>query len=77
MVTEKRIKKKAAQNYITSLFSALSDEATLHSEKDLSLLVKSSQTPQGLNEQTLKFLKKSGFYKKLDNSLNIILKRLK
>ncbi len=73
----KGLKKKAAQNYITSLFSALSDEATSHSEKDLSLLVKSSQTPQGLNEQTLKFLKKSGFYKKLDNSLNIILKRLK
>ena len=71
------LEKKASQKYITSLFSSLSDFANLYAKKDLNLLVKSSQTPKGLNEQTLKFLKKSGFYKNLNNSLNLILKRLK
>ena len=70
-------KKASAQKYITSLFLALSHQASLNSNKDLGELVKNSQTPKGLNEQTLKFLKKQSFYKKLKYSLNEILKRLK
>ena len=52
------IRKADAQKYITSLFLALSHQASLNSNKDLGELVKNSQTPRGLNEQTLKFLKK-------------------
>ena len=74
---KKGIKKILAQKYVTSLFSALSDAAVLRSEKDLSILVKNSQTPKGLNEQTLKFLKKSSFYKKLNFSLDNIINKLK
>ena len=74
---DKGMKQISSQKYIISLFSSLSDAANLYSEKDLALLVKKSQTPKGLNEQTLKFLRKSGFYSKLYNALNRILKRLK
>lgn len=73
---KKGIKKQIAQKYVTSLYSALSDIAVLNSSKNLKILVKDSQTPKGLNEQTLKFLKKSGYYKKLRNSLDKILKSL-
>ncbi len=71
------IKRKEAQKYITSLFVALSQDSSVNSEKDLKYLVKDSQTPGGLNEQAVKQLKKAGFYKKLEKSLNSIHKRLK
>ena len=71
------IKRKEAQRYITSLFVALSQDSSVNSEKDLKYLVKDSQTPGGLNEQAVKELRKSGFYKKLEKSLNSIHKRLK
>ncbi len=45
-------------------------------EKNLKYLVAESQTPGGLNEQGVKELRKSGFYKSLEKSLNSILKRL-
>ena len=71
------IKRKEAQKYITSLFVALSQDSSVHSQKDLKYLVKDSQTPGGLNEQAVKQLRKAGFYKKLEKSLNSIHKRLK
>ena len=71
------IKRKEAQRYITSLFVALSQDSSVNSQKDLKYLVKDSQTPGGLNEQAVKQLRKSGFYKKLEKSLNSIHKRLK
>mgnify|MGYP001367458452 FL=1 len=71
------IKRKEAQRYITSLFVALSQDSSVNSEKDLKYLVKDSQTPGGLNEQAVKQLRKAGFYKKLEKSLNSIHKRLK
>ena len=70
------IKRKEAQKYITSLFVALSQDSAVNSEKDLKYLVKDSQTPGGLNEQALKQLRKAGFYKKLEKTLNSIHKRL-
>ena len=73
----KGIKRENAQNYITSLFVALSENAQKNSGKDLSILVKNSQTPGGLNEQGVKLLKKFKFYKSTDKTLNDILKRLK
>ena len=39
--------------------------------------MKESQTPKGLNEQSLKELKKLGFYNSLNKTTGIILKRLK
>ena len=71
------IKRDNAQKYITSLFLALSEDAAVNSKKDLKYLVQESQTPKGLNEQGVKELKKAGFYKKLEKTLNSIHKRLK
>ena len=70
------IKRKEAQKYITSLFVALSQDSAVNFEKDLKYLVKDSQTPGGLNEQAVKQLRKAGFYKKLEKTLNSIHKRL-
>ena len=72
----KGIKKNDAQKYITSLFVALSEDAIVNSKKDLKILVKNSQTPNGLNEQAVNELRKSGFYKSLNKTANSVLKRL-
>jgi len=70
------IKRDKAQKYITSLFVALSEDAVANSEKNLKYLVKESQTPRGLNEQGVKELRKAGFYRSSEKTLNSILKRL-
>jgi len=70
------IKRDKAQKYITSLFVALSEDAVVNSKKDLKYLVKDSQTPRGLNEQGVKELRKAGFYRLTEKTLNSILKRL-
>ena len=75
-LVKKGIKKNEAQKYITSLFVALSEDSVINSKKDLKYLVKDSQTPKGLNEQAVKQLRKAGFYRSLEKSLNSILKRL-
>tara|TARA_B110000027_G_C16106751_1_gene295669 strand:+ start:1414 stop:2181 length:768 start_codon:yes stop_codon:yes gene_type:complete len=75
-LVKRGVKKDNAQKYITSLFLALSEDAEVHSNKDLKYLVKESQTPNGLNEQGVKELTKSGFYKNLEKALNSIHKRL-
>ena len=76
-LVKRGIKKNDAQKYITSLFVALSEDAVVKSKKDLKFLVKESQTPGGLNEQGVKELKKLGFYRSIQKTLNSILKRLK
>ena len=73
---KKGIKRNEAQKYITSLFVALSKDSVMNSKKHLKYLVSESQTPGGLNEQSVKELRRSGFYKSLEKSLNSILKRL-
>ena len=75
-LVKKGIKRNESQKYITSLFAALSEDAVINSKKHLKYLVSESQTPGGLNEQGVKELRKSGFYKSLEKSLNSILKRL-
>ena len=75
-LVKRGIKRENAQKYITSLFLALSEDAVVNSKKDLKYLVKESQTPKGLNEQGVNELKKSGFYKKIEKTLNSIHKRL-
>ena len=75
-LVKRGIKRNEAQKYITSLFVALSEDSIMNSKKDLNYLVKDSQTPRGLNEQTVKQLRKAGFNRSLEKSLNSILKRL-
>jgi len=75
-LVKRGIKRNEAQKYITSLFVALSEDSVMNSKKDLKYLVKDSQTPKGLNEQAVKQLRKAGFYRSLEKSLNSILKRL-
>ena len=73
---KKGVKKESAQKYITSLFLALSEDS-MKKSRNLKKLVKNSQTPKGLNEQSVNQLKKLGFYKSLNQTSEIILKRLK
>jgi len=75
-LVKRGIKRNEAQKYITSLFVALSEDSVMNSKKDLKYLVKDSQTPKGLNEQAVNQLRKAGFYRSLEKSLNSILKRL-
>ena len=75
-LVKKGIKRLDAQRYITSLFFALSEDAMVHSKKELKILVKESQTPRGLNEQGLKEMSNKGVYKSTINTLNKIYKRL-
>ena len=75
-LVKRGVKRDKAQKYITSLFVALSEDAVVNSKKDLKNLVKESQTPRGLNEQGVKELRKAGFYRSTEKTLNSILKRL-
>jgi len=75
-LVKKGINRNEAQKYITSLFVALSEDSVANSKKNLKHLVSESQTPGGLNAQAVKQLRKSGFYKSLEKSLNGILRRL-
>ena len=75
-LVKKGVKRDKAQRYITSLFVALSEDAVANSNKDLKHLVRVSQTPRGLNEQGVKELRKAGFYRSTEKTLNSILKRL-
>jgi len=76
-LVKRGVKRNEAQKYITSLFAALSIDSVNNSIKHLKYLVAGSQTPKGLNEQVVKELRRVGFYKSLEKSLNNILKRLK
>ena len=75
-LVKRGVKRDNAQKYITSLFVALSKDAAINSKKDLKFLVKESQTAKGLNEQGVKELRKAGFYRSTEKTLNSILKRL-
>ena len=75
-LVKRGVKRDSAQQYITSLFLALSEDAVTNSKKDLKYLVKESQTPNGLNEQAVRELTKLGFYKNLEKTLNSLHKRL-
>ena len=75
-LVKRGVRRDKAQKYVTSLFVALSEDAVVNSNKDLKHLVKESQTPRGLNEQGVKELRKAGFYRSTEKTLNSILKRL-
>ncbi len=71
----KKTNKLVAQKYVTSLYSALAELALLNSSKPLKNLV-NEQTPGGLNWQGVNDLRKLGYYRLLEKSLNKIYKRL-
>ena len=75
-LVKRGVKREKAQKYVTSLFVALSEDAAVNSKKDLKYLVKESQTPKGFNEQGVTELRKAGFYRSTEKTLNSILKRL-
>ena len=75
-LVKKKLKRNQAQKYITSLYSALAALAAVHSKKNLKKFVLESQTPGGLNWQGVNELRKSGYFKSLEKSINNILKRL-
>jgi len=75
-LTKKKLNRIQAQQYITSLYSALAELASVNSKKPLKNFVAQSQTPGGLNWQGVNELRKSGYYKSLEKSVNNILKRL-
>ena len=72
---KKRTNRLDAQKYVTLLYSALAELALANSSKLLKNLV-NEQTPGGLNWQGVNELRKSGYYRLLEKSLNNIYKRL-
>ncbi len=75
-LTKKKLNKIQAQQYITSLYSALAELASANANKPLKNFVAESQTPGGLNWQGVNELRKAKYYKSLEKSVNNILKRL-
>ena len=75
-LVKKKLKRDQAQKYITSLYSALAELAAVHSKKHLKFFVAESQTSGGLNWQAVNQLRRSGYYKSLEKTINNILKRL-
>ena len=75
-LVKKKTDRKKAQEYVTSLYFALAGLALKNSNKNMKKFVTESQTPGGLNWQGVNQLRKAGYYKSLQNSLNDLLKRL-
>jgi pyrroline-5-carboxylate reductase len=75
-LTKKGINKNTSNNYIAELFLSLSQDAVNKKFQGFKKLVADSQTPNGLNEQALKELKKAKFYNKFINALENINKRV-
>ncbi|MDC0937792.1 pyrroline-5-carboxylate reductase [Pelagibacteraceae bacterium] len=73
---KKGINKNMANNYITELFLALSQDAINKKSQGFKKLVADSQTPKGLNMQVLNELKKGKFYSKLIKAMDNISKRV-
>jgi len=75
-LVKKKLKRIQAQQYITSLYSALAELASANSSMPLNNFIKESQTPGGFNWQVVNELRKAGYYKSMEKSVNNILKRL-
>ena len=75
-LVKKKTNRKKAQEYITSLYFALAGLALENSDKNMKKFVSDSQTPGGLNWQGVNQLRKGGYYKLLQGSLDNLLKRL-
>ena len=69
---KKGIRRNIANNYVSELFLSLSQDAVFKRSQGFKKLVQDSQTPNGLNMQVIRELKKDKFYnyfvKALDNA---------
>ncbi len=75
-LVKKGIKKSLANNYIAELFLSLSIDSFNKKSQGFEKLVADSQTPNGLNMQVLKELKKNKFFSKFVKTLDKINKRV-
>ena len=75
-LVKKKTNRKKAQEYTTSLYFALAGLALENSDKNMKKFVSDSQTPGGLNWQGVNQLRKAGYFKLLQGSLDNLLKRL-
>ena len=75
-LTKKGINKTIANNYISELFLALSQDAVNKRSQGFKKLVADSQTPKGLNMQVLNELKRGKFYNKFTKAMDNINKRV-
>ncbi len=73
---KKGIKKNIANSYIAELFLSLSYDAKDKKKGGFKKLVAESQTPNGLNMQVLKELRKKKFYLKWIKALDVVNKRV-
>jgi pyrroline-5-carboxylate reductase len=73
---KKGANKTIANNYISELFLALSQDAVNKKAEGFKKLVADSQTPKGLNMQLLNELKKGKFYSKFIKAMDNINKRV-
>ena len=71
-LVKKGIRRNIANNYVSELFLSLSQDAVFKRSQGFKKLVQDSQTPNGLNMQVIRELKKDKFYnyfvKALDNA---------
>ena len=75
-LVKKKTNRRKAQEYVASLYFALAGLALENSDKNMKKFVSDSQTPGGLNWQGVNQLRKTGYYKLLQGSLDNLLKRL-
>jgi len=71
------ISEATGRKYLSNLFQSLSKGALNNHHNNLTSLIKSFQTKGGINEQLLVQLKRQKFFNKLQNSLNIVYRRIK
>jgi len=74
---KKGISENIGRKYLSNLFQSLSKETLNNHHNNLTSLIKSFQTKGGINEQLLVQLKRQKFFNKLQNSLNIVYRRIK
>jgi len=71
------ISEDTGRKYLGNLFHSLSRETLNNHHNNLTSLIKSFQTKGGINQQLLVQLKRQKFFNKLQNSLNIVYRRIK
>ena len=76
-LNKNKINRYQSQEYVATLYDALSTLALKNSKKPFDSLVRESQTQGGLNWQVLRDLKRLNYFKDIEKSLNKLILRLK
>ena len=74
---KKGVNQNKSKEYINHLFKALNNELLKNSNYSIDKIIKEFQTKDGINEELLKRVKKSGIFKNLDKGFNKIYNRVK